>query len=147
MRGSYENPNVSPGRNASLRARHFHFAAPAVAQHLMRGVVSGSAGDPATRMRARAAKIKSGDGRAILRPSGDWAHEKKLLERKIAVKNISFGEAVGSFQIERSEYLPRDDGLRHVGRVLRDFFNDAVAEKLALFVPRYPGAICRGRIE
>src|SRR5271168_2889626 len=114
--------------------RHFRVAAAAVTQHLMRGVVSRRAGDAAAWMRARAAKIKSGDGRAVLRPPGNRTHEKKLLERKIAVKNISFGEAVGAFQIERSEHLPRDDGLWEVRRVLRDFFHHAVAEQFAIFV-------------
>src|SRR5580704_18975352 len=101
----------------------------------MRGVVSRSARNAAARVRARAAKIKSGDGRAVVRPSGDGAHKEKLLERKISVKNVSFGEAVGAFQIERREHLSRDDGVRHVGRILRNFFNQAIAEKLAIFVP------------
>src|SRR5580698_1365120 len=100
----------------------------------MRGVVSRSAGDAAARMRPRAAKIQSGDRRAVLRPSGDRAHEKKLLERKIAVKNISFGQAVRAFQVEWSEHLPRDDGPRYVGRVLRDFLHHAVAQEFAALV-------------
>ncbi len=108
--------------------RHFHLAALAVAQHLMRGVVSRRAGHAAAGMRARAAKIKSCDGRAILRPTGDRAHEKKLLERKIAVKNISFRQAVSAFQVQRSKYLPCDDRPRHVGCVLADFFHYTVAE-------------------
>src|ERR1700733_11800953 len=101
----------------------------------MRGVVSGSAGDTAARMRARPTKIKSRNRGAISRPAGHRAHEKKLFERKIAVKNIPFGQAIGAFQIKRREHLSRDDGIRYVGRILRDFFHYAIAEKLALFVP------------
>jgi len=51
------------------------------------------------------------------------------------VKNISFGQAVGAFQIKRREHLSGNDGVRHVGRIFRDFFHHAIAEKLALFVP------------
>jgi hypothetical protein len=60
-------------------------------------------------MRASAAEIQTGDWCSILRPTGDRAHKKKLFQGKVAVKNISFGKAVGAFQIEWSQDLARDD--------------------------------------
>src|ERR1700678_1072992 len=106
-----------------------------IAQRTMRGVVSRRAGHSAAWVCTCSTQIKSIDRRPVLRPAGDGAHEKKLLEREIAVKNVAFGEAVGTFKVERREHLPRDDRTRHVGRVLADLLHHQVAEQFALFVP------------
>lgn len=75
----------------------------------MRRVVAGRSGHSSAGMRAGSAQVQPFDRRAILRPTGHRAHEEKLLERKIAVKNIALGEAVGAFQIEGRENLSRHD--------------------------------------
>ena len=60
----------------------------------MRGVIAWRAGDSSPGMRAGAAKIKAGDRGAILGPSGDWTHEKKLLERQVAETQSVWAEEI-----------------------------------------------------
>ena len=67
----------------------------------MRRIVAGSTGDAAARMRAGAAQVESIYRRAVLRPARNGAHEEKLIERQVTMKNISFGQAVSAFEIER----------------------------------------------
>ena len=98
-----------------------------IAQSFVRGVVAWGARHSTARMRTRAAEIKVRDGGAVLRPAGNRTHEEKLIERKVAVENISFGKAVGALEIERGEDLAREDRIRNVGRVLGDLFHDAIA--------------------
>src|ERR1700761_1906613 len=83
-----------------LRRRAFRLSTFPVAQRAVRGVVTWRTCDSAARVRPCAAQIKSRDRRAILGPARHGPHEKKLLERKIAVKNIAFGDAVGAFEVE-----------------------------------------------
>src|ERR1700690_2756468 len=102
----------------------------------MGGVVAWSARHPAAGVRTCAAEVEAAYGCSILRPARNGTHEKKLFEREVAVKNISLGEAVGALEIERREHLPRENRFRNVGCVVANFSDDAIAEQLALFIPR-----------
>src|SRR6202008_2006716 len=99
-------------------------------------VVARSACDASTGVSACAAQVEPVYRRAILRPSRNRAHEEKLIERQVTVKNISFGQPVRTLEIERGQNLPGEDRSREVRCVLANLSNDMVAEQLAIFVPR-----------
>src|ERR1700722_10219257 len=86
-------------------------------------------------MGGRAAHVEFFDGRAVTRPAGRGTQEEKLLERKFALKNISFGESGGALDVERGDELFADDQAFEIGRVLRNGVDDGVAEGFALLVP------------
>src|SRR6266568_1382777 len=108
---------------------------PEVPEDLVGGVVPRRAGHPAAGMGARAAQVEPADGRAVLRPPRDRAHEEELLQRQVAVEDVPLGEAVGALEVERRQDLPRLDRPRHVRRVPPDDLHHAVAEELAVLVP------------
>ena len=56
----------------------------------MGGVVAGRASDAAAGMRPRTAQIQAIDGGAVLRPSGNRAHEEELLQAKVAMEDVAF---------------------------------------------------------
>ncbi len=97
--------------------------------------MTGCASDPTARMGSGSAEIETIDGRAVLRPTRNGSHKEELLETKVAVKNVAFGQSVGALQIERSQHLSSDDCTGDVRRVFGNFLDDAVAEQLTLFVP------------
>src|ERR1700683_2435819 len=94
-------------------------------------------------MRRGAAHIKIANRSAIASPAGNGAEEEKLLEREFALKNISFGEAGGAFDIERRNDLATDNNFFEIGRELRNGVNDGVAEGFALVVPGAAGEFVR----
>src|SRR5579872_1652057 len=110
-------------------------AATTVAQELECRIVTGRARNAAAGMRASPAQVQAGDGSAVLRPARHRAHEEQLLQSQVAVKNISFREAVNPLQIERGQDLPRDDGTGHVGSVFSDFFYHPVTQQFAVLLP------------
>ena len=52
------------------------------------------------------------------------------------MKNISFGQPVGAFEIERCQHLPGDDRPRHIGRKLGNLADYAIAKGQAEAAPR-----------
>src|SRR6266542_6151790 len=86
-------------------------------------------------MSGRAAQVETADGSAVLRPPGRRPQEEKLLERQLALKDVSFRQAEGPLDVERGQDLPMEDDLFQVGRMLGDGVHDRVAEGLSLGVP------------
>jgi len=70
-----------------------------------------------------------------LRPPRHRTHKEELLQPQVAVKNVAFGQSIGSFQVERRQDLPRQDRARNIGRVLRNLLQYAISQKFALLVP------------
>src|ERR1700678_3710609 len=94
-------------------------------------------------MRGRAAHVKLLNRRAIARPSRRGTQKEKLLERKFALKNISFGQSSRALDIQRRDELFADDQALQIRRVLRNRVDDRVAKSLALLVPRATGQLVR----
>src|SRR2546421_138225 len=92
--------------------------------------------DAAAWMSGGAAHIKVVDRRAVIGPTGYGAQEEKLLERKLALKNITLGQAEFPLEVEWRQHLPCHDNLFDVGRMFRDRIDDGVAKGVALIVPR-----------
>ena len=82
-------------RRSRLRARRPRSVSSSrgAAQNFERRQPPGCAHDAAARMRRRAAHEKVPDRRAVPRPSGHRPQKEKLFERKLALKNIPFGQA------------------------------------------------------
>src|SRR5437764_2619300 len=110
-------------------------AALPVVQDLHRRQPTGSAHDAAAGVRGRAAHIKVLHRRAVLRPSRDRTQEEQLLERELALEDVSFGQSELAFQVERRDHLASTDDALDVGRVFGDGVDDGVAEGFFLFVP------------
>src|ERR1700677_1092744 len=86
-------------------------------------------------MGGRAAHVQFFDGRAVTGPARGRTQEEELLERQLTLKNISFGQAGGALDVERSDELLTDDQTFQIRGVLRNGIDDGVAEGFALLVP------------
>ena len=69
-------------------------------------------------MRAGAAQEEAADRGLVARPIEHRAHGEKLVEGEFAVKNVAAGEAVGGFEISRSDDLHGFDDSAKLGRVV-----------------------------
>src|SRR5881394_917759 len=67
----------TPNSRLSLKDRH-------------RRIPSAGAHDAAARMRRRTTHVKVLDRRTILRPSRRWSQKEELLQRQLALKDVSF---------------------------------------------------------
>ena len=65
--------------------------------------------DAAAGMRGRSAHVQVLDRRAVLRPARDRTQEEKLLERKLALEDVAFGQAELAFEVERRDDLAVQD--------------------------------------
>lgn len=81
------------------------------------------------------AEIQIIDGRFVIRPAWDGAHEQELVEHKLAVIQIAFAEAVGGFEVERSEGFTIDDFGFQIWEVFRKSVDCRIFEIGALIVP------------
>jgi hypothetical protein len=95
-----------------------------VAQDLLRGVVSGNAGDAATGMRAGAAHVESGERSAIVRKPEHRPRAEQLVECQRAVKDIAADETESAFQVEWRQSDGADDAGFEVRRVRIDRVDD-----------------------
>src|SRR5579863_7155178 len=86
-------------------------------------------------MRGGAAHVELANGRAITGPASDRPQKEKLFERKLALKDVAFGEACLALDIERGDELLADDDVFYVWRVFGDGVDHGVAERLALLIP------------
>src|SRR5919108_577229 len=91
--------------------------------------------DAAARMCGRAAQIKVLDRRSILRPARYGTQEEKLLQRKLALKNIALAQPELAFQIEWCEHLPPNDDVFDVWCMLGQSIDHRIAKFLPLLVP------------
>src|SRR5579863_1763727 len=80
-----------------------------VTNRLLRRIVPGRSGHASAGMNSRSAEIKPCNRRAVLRPPRNRTHKEELLQAKVAVEDIAFGQPIGAFEIERRQHLPRDD--------------------------------------
>src|SRR5690349_24672084 len=94
-------------------------------------------------MRRRAAHIKIGDRRAVIRPTRHRPQEEKLFERELTLKDISLCQAKFALQVKRRKNLPSHDDFFYVRRELRDRVHYGIAERFALLVPRPLGEFVR----
>ena len=83
-------------------------------------------------MRGRSAHVEIANRRSILGPAGGRAQKEKLLERQLALKNISFRQTKVPFEIERSQHLAMQNQILDVGRVLCDGIDYRVANSSRL---------------
>src|SRR5262245_6579032 len=74
------------------------------------GEGAGAAAEARARMGANAAEIQATNGRRVLRPIEQRPRDEQLIERKLAVKDVSVGQAVGALEIQRRDRFTRDDG-------------------------------------
>src|ERR1700722_19656076 len=95
-------------------------ASPRVFQNFERGEAAWRAHDAAAGMGGRAAHVQFFDGRAVTRPTRGGNQEEKLFERQLTLKNSSFGQAGGAFDIERGDELFADDQAFEIGPVLQN---------------------------
>ena len=59
-------------------------------------------------MDSAAAEIKIINGRLVIRPARYRTHEEELIDHKLTVVEVAFGETVGGFEIKRSDDVMRD---------------------------------------
>src|SRR6185437_8189507 len=102
--------------------------------------------DAAARMGGGSAHIKVLDRCTKLGIAGNRSQEEKLLQRELALKDVSFAEPEFSLQIKRRQDLFVDDDIFYIRRVLGQSINHVVAEGLALFVPVQPRPQLVGRV-
>src|SRR4029453_2353907 len=70
------------------------------------------AGQPAPWMRAGTGEIQPVDRRAVLRPAEKRSGDPRLIERRLAVEDVSPGESPRCLEIFGREHLTRRHGLR-----------------------------------
>ena len=44
----------------------------------------------------------------MVRPARYWSHEEELVEHELTVVEVAFGQAIGGFEVERSDNVMRD---------------------------------------
>src|SRR2546430_16976950 len=116
-------------------------------QNLPCRIRSRPTGQSRSRMRSRPAQIQVANRRAVSCPVEQWTHGEKLIERQLAVKNVSASESVCIFQVLRSNDLVGQDQLRQVRRVLRQSLNDGIAKRYAFGFPVAALQLVRRRSE
>src|SRR6202158_3763681 len=86
-------------------------------------------------MRRRSAHIQIIDGSAVVGPAGHRPKKEKLLERKLALKNVALRKSKFALQIKRRKYLAMQNYAFYVRRIFRDGIYNVVAERFFLLVP------------
>src|SRR5712691_14175 len=109
--------------------------APEIARNLFRRERPGSAVESGSGMRARATHIKVADRRRIACKTEQRARDEQLIERELAVEDVTAGQAVRALEIQRCDHLARHDRRFEAGRIACDRASRGVAEAIALGVP------------
>src|SRR5207302_10766733 len=76
-----------------------------VTQGVVSSVVSGCASDSAAGMRARPAKVKSGNWSAVLRPYCCRRREERLRRAKVAAEGVAVSQPAGGLEVEWCEHV------------------------------------------
>src|SRR5205807_1592378 len=137
-----DQPVVASADNDHVASRgHGHRLDPShcIFQNFQSGEPAGHAHHAAARMGGRATHIEVLDRRAELRKTRSRTQEEKLLQRKLALKDVALAESEVALQIQRGQYLFVQDDVLDVGRILADGVNHIVAKGLALLVPVQSG--------
>src|SRR5262249_20576824 len=79
-------------------------------EDLARGVVSGSPGYAATRMRAGAAHVQALQRPAVVAVAEHRARGEQLIEAEGAVEDVAAGQAEGALEVERTHDLTSEHG-------------------------------------
>ena len=104
-------------------------------EDLAGGVEGGGSGEAGAGVGAGAAKEKAANGGAVTRPADERAHGEELVEGEFAVGDVTAGEAVVLFEIERRDDARGEDFRREVGRVFGEGLDDGIGESVALVFP------------
>src|ERR1700735_870075 len=91
--------------------------------------------DTAARVGGGTAHVEILDGGAVLRPACHRTQEEKLLQRKLALKNVSLAQSPFAFQIKRCDHLPVEDDVFDVGSVFGSGVDHGIAESFFLVMP------------
>src|SRR5690242_9511998 len=86
-------------------------------------------------MRTGAAEIEALQRRAILRPTNQRAERKELIERLLAVMNVSAAQTVSLFEIQRRDYLLRHNSIAQSRRIPFQDIQDVRAELVSFCGP------------
>src|SRR5580693_1493497 len=104
-------------------------------QNLTRGVRARASRQSGPGMRATATKIEVVDRRAVARPVEQWPHREKLIERQIAMEDLSAAQSIDIFQILRRDDLVRQDHLGEIRSVPCQRLYNSLSERLSLALP------------
>lgn len=83
------------------------------------------------------------DGGEIVGIPRHWAIAKHLIWQDLAVKDVASGDADDSLDIRGAQHLHVFDGLRQIGRVVRERGDNGCADLVAALVPAPVGQIIR----
>src|SRR5947209_6843442 len=87
-------------------------------QNPPRRVPTRRAHDAAPGMRGRPTHPQTPNRRRVLRPARRRPQEEQLLERKLSLENVAFGEPEFAFKVERREHLLVQDDVADVRRII-----------------------------
>src|SRR6185503_1008942 len=99
------------------------------------GVRSGTAGDPAARMGARARKVEPLEQEPVARLPQQGPPREELVERRLRVLDVPAGQAVARLHVDGRDHLARFDELAAAGRVSLERLDRDVADAVALGGP------------
>src|SRR5262249_31042410 len=124
---------------------------PEIERDLARRVAAAGTGDSAAGMHARAAQIKSADGRPIVRQLWRWPHEERLVQRSLRLVDLALGTAVLGLHIARRKHA-RDDRRSDIDSLFghlphRDFAEGSTAVIVPLTVSKRIRCILHVHIE
>lgn len=68
----------------------------------LRYIPTRRATDPTPAVDSAAAEIEVINRRFVVRPARDRAHKEELIEHKLTVVEVAFGQAIGLFEVKRS---------------------------------------------
>src|SRR2546422_8015811 len=117
--------------------------APEIARDLFRRKRPRSPIESRAGMRARATYIKVADRRRIARKAEQRAHDEHLIERELAVEDVTAGQAVRALEIKRCDDLARNYRRFEAGRIARDRASRGVAKAIALGIPGRAAQVIR----
>ena len=89
-------------------------------------------------MGARAAEVESGDGRPVSGTAENRSHGKELIERRLAVQDVTAGESIRRFEIARRDHLLMNDETLDARRVPRQGADDVLPQVVGCIGPRPP---------
>src|SRR5262249_48478540 len=86
-------------------------------------------------MRSRSAQIQARHRWAVARPPEKGTRHEELIERELAVKNMSTGQSIRALEVERRDHLPGDDGGFESWCVRGNRPRHAIGQPIALCIP------------
>src|SRR5215475_10742544 len=89
---------------------------------------TGPTGDAAARMGAASAEVEARDRGRVARQRGRRAHDEELVERVLAVVDVTADEPVARLDVRGGEHLARHDPPLRAGCDALEHLDDRVAE-------------------